>query len=364
MADQTINPAAMQAPEVLVELMGSLGVITLNRPKALNALSLPMIGILGAAMRDLVADPRVGAILIRATGEKAFCAGGDVRAIGVAQGAAADGLKRAFFGDEYRVNYAIARCPKPVIAIMDGITMGGGCGLSLHASHRVATERTVVAMPETMLGLFPDVGGTAFLNALPGEMGVYLGLTGTRLRAADLLGLGMATHHLAAARIPDLVTALAAVSMLDAREVGVILGQHHQPSDQEIDVIHRLDRINRLFAGATIDAIMTALDQAPEPWAVEAAKGLHKASPTSLKLTLRQLREGRTLDLETIFKVEYRLAVRATAAHDFPEGVRAILVDKDHAPKWSPHAVCDVDDALIDGFFQPFADPTEEWHAA
>jgi enoyl-CoA hydratase len=345
--------------EVLTETQGGLGVITLNRPKALNALSLGMIEVIEAALARWAGDDKIAAVLIRGAGEKAFCAGGDVRAIATVDGSPeTERLKRLFFAAEYRLNYHIHTYPKPFLALIDGITMGGGCGLSLHGSHVIATERTALAMPETVLGLFPDVGATWFLNRLPGEMGVYLGLSGVRLRANDLVALGMATHFVPSAAAPALIEDLAATP-LDEASIAAVLARHAGDPGAAM-VATRRSEVDQLFAGATVEAIMADLGDAGQDWAGAALQTMHRASPTSLKLTLRQLRGGRTLNLAQMLRIEYRLAVRCTTGHDFPEGVRAILIDKDNAPRWQPARLEDLDAASVEAYFWPFAEPRDE----
>ncbi|HVJ54789.1 MAG TPA: enoyl-CoA hydratase/isomerase family protein [Aliidongia sp.] len=346
--------------EVLVETRGPLGILTLNRPKALNALNLGMIDIIEAALEGWGADPGIGAVLIRGAGGRAFCAGGDVRVLGVLPpGPEADYRIREYFAWEYRLNYRIHTFAKPFIAWIDGVTMGGGCGLSLHGSHIVATERTMVAMPETVLGLFPDVGATWFLNELEGEMGVYLGLSGVRLKSDDLLALGLASHVMAADRIETLISELASQDALDAESVERVLDRHAAEAGTPI-VAARAERVDALFGGSTVEAIVEALEEAPEEWAREALATFRRASPTSLKLTLRQLRGGRGKELAEMLRIEYRLAVRTAANHDFREGVRAILVDKDNSPRWQPDRLEDVGAARIESYFAPFADSGEE----
>jgi enoyl-CoA hydratase len=350
---------AADTAEVLVETRGPLGLITLNRPKALNALSGSMIEIIEPALAAWARDDRIQAVLIRAAGGKAFCAGGDVRAI-AAGGDTPEARRRkaAYFAAEYRLNYHIHTFAKPFVAVIDGITMGGGCGLSLHGSHVVATERTLLAMPETVLGLFPDVGATWFLNELVGEMGVYLGLSGVRLRADDLVALGLAQQVVPSDRAEALIDDLAS-GPLDKAAIDAALARHAVPPGASA-IASRQGEIDTLFAGETVEAIAEALAGAPQDWAQEALATIRRASPTSLKVTLRQLRQGRALDLAQMFRVEYRLAVRCTLGHDFPEGVRAILIDKDNAPRWQPDRLDAVDAALLDSYFEPFADPAEE----
>jgi enoyl-CoA hydratase len=213
-------------------------------------------------------------------------------------------------------------------------------------------------MPETVLGLFPDVGATWFLNRLPGEMGVYLGLSGVRLRANDLVALGMATHFVPSAAAPALIEDLAATP-LDEASIAAVLARHAGDPGAAM-VATRRSEVDKLFAGATVEAIMADLGGAGSDWAGEALQTMHRASPTSLKLTLRQLRSGRTLDLAQMFRIEYRLAVRCTTGHDFPEGVRAILIDKDNAPRWQPARLEDLDAASVEAYFWPFAEPRDE----
>jgi enoyl-CoA hydratase len=358
MTDSSLEPAA---PEVLVETRGGLGIVTLNRPRALNALSLGMIRALDRALIAFAQDDEIGAVLIRGAGEKAFCAGGDVRALVVApDGIDKARLARDFFAEEYRLNLRIHRFPKPFVALIDGVTMGGGCGLSLHSPLIVATERTMVAMPETVLGLFPDVGATWFLNQCPGEIGICLGLTGRRLKAADLKALGLASHFISSVQVDGLVDALAAAPKFDARVVREVLDAHGQDPGPGT-ILDDQAAIDRIFASDSIETIIGRLEVETAPWAADALHTIHRASPTSLKVTLRQLRGGRALaDVAAMLQVEYRLAVRSVGGSDFPEGVRAILVDKDNKPAWRPPTLDQVDAARVESFFAPFADPADE----
>ncbi len=356
----TTDPAAH---EVRAETRGRLGLITLARPKALNALSLGMVERLDAILAAWASDPAVDAVAVRGEGT-AFCAGGDVRALGrLADLGERIAAARAFFAREYRLNYRIHVFPKPYIALLDGVTMGGGCGISMHGSHRVATERSLIAMPETALGLFPDVGATWYLNQCPGRAGLYLGLVGRRLRATDALALGMATHHLPGAALDSLLAALAAEPRLDHDKIDRLLSGH-ATNPGLAEVAAQLSEIDRLFAGDGIEAILADLGAAAAPWARQAEAAIRAASPTSLKVTFRQLREGRARSLPEMFMIEYRLALRLSTAHDFTEGVRAILVDKDNAPKWSPARLEQVDEAALDAIFAPLDDPREELRVA
>ena len=359
MTDPSLEPVP---DEVLVETRGALGIVTLNRPKALNALSLGMIRAVDRALIRFAADDAIGAVLIRGAGEKAFCAGGDVRALVTAPaGVDKDRLARDFFAEEYRLNFRVHTYPKPFVAVIDGVTMGGGCGLSLHSNLVVATERTMVAMPETVLGLFPDVGATWFLNQCPGEIGACLGLTGRRMKAADLKALGLASHFIPSSDLDTLVAALAAAPGLDRDVVETLLDAHGQDAGPA-GILEDRAAIDRAFAADTIEAIIAALSAETVPWAAEALHTIRRASPTSLKITLRQLRAGRALgsDVAAMLRIEYRLAVRSVAGADFPEGVRAILVDKDNKPAWRPAQLDQVDTALLDRFFAPFENPDDE----
>ncbi len=292
--------------EVQLERRGGLAVVTLNRPKALNALTLGMYRRLDPQLVAWAVDPAIHAVLIRGAGDRAFCAGGDVRAVYEAGQGKSDGLTADFFREEYCLIERVYRFPKPYIALLSGITMGGGAGVSIHGSHRVATERFLFAMPETAIGLFPDVGATVFLNRCPGRIGRYLGLTGVRIKAADALYCGLATHYIPAAD--------------------------------------------------TIEGIVAALAAETGDWAREALASLAKASPTSLKITLQQLRMSARLDVAEALQLEYRMTQHVMQRHDFFEGVRAMLVDKDQAPKWQPATLAEVSEDEVAFYFQPIGE--------
>ncbi len=336
-------------PEVLFEQRGAIGLITLNRPKALNALTLNMCHLMRDQLKAWATDPAVAAIVVRGAGEKAFCAGGDIRFLHDS-GKAGDGGALRFWADEYRLNTLIKRYPKPYISLVDGICMGGGVGVSVHGTYWIATEKTLFAMPETGIGLFPDVGGTYFLPRLPGKVGIYLGLTGARLKAADCLHAGLATHYVPSAELDGLVDRLAAGEGVET----VLSALCQDPGAAPIDP-HR-EAIDRLFAGDTVEAIIAALDADGSDFAKAQAAGLRTKSPTSMKLTLRQLQEGARLDFEDCMRLEYRLTQAIIRGHDFFEGVRAVIIDKDQAPKWQPATLEAVTKAQIDA---AFAKPAE-----
>jgi enoyl-CoA hydratase len=348
-------------PAILGETAGALGILTLNRPQALNALSLPMIEALGAHLAAFAEAPAIRAVLVLG-GERAFCAGGDVRALyydGVqrARKIGPDSLGVRFFRAEYRLNRQIARYGKPIVALMDGITMGGGLGIAAHARFRIATERTVAAMPEMAIGLFPDVGATHFLNRAPGALGLFLALTGYRVSGGDLLTSELASHMIAAADKAELIAALKRLdpaTPAPAQAIEALLNPFLAgPGPRRLGEAQPL--IDRCFGLDSIEAIAAALAQESDALASEAQQALAAGSPTSQKIALRQLREGRFLSLEEALRIEFRLAVRCLEGHDFAEGVRAVLVDKDHAPRWQPAAAASVTQAAVDAHFAPLS---------
>jgi len=351
----------MSEPEVLVRVEGFAGRITLNRPRALNALNADMCLAISDALLAWRDDDRVGSVLIDGAGDRAFCAGGDIRV--VAESGKTDGAEaRRFFHAEYRMNELLFRYPKPVVAIMDGITMGGGVGISMPARYRIATERTVWAMPEGDIGLFPDVGGGWSLPRLPGQTGVWLALTGSRLKAADCCALGIATHFVPGDRVEELKSHLCSAHSRegwDERLEGSIGAFAADPGPCPIAA--RRSEIDRLFAFDTVERIMAALQTDGSDWATEQRQGLSRKSPTTLKVALRLIREGaRRTSFAEEMAVEYRLAVRLTRRHDFIDGVRAVIVDKDNAPRWDPPTLEGVTDELLDELFAPLP-AREEW---
>ncbi len=350
-----MTDAAPSEPHVLARVEGGLGRLTLNRPAALHALTRPMCEAMTGALMAWREDPAVVSILIDHAGERGFCAGGDIRMI--AQSGAGEAVEaRAFFHTEYRLNHLLFSYPKPVTAVVDGIVMGGGVGISEPATVRVATERTTYAMPETGIGLFPDVGGGWFLPRLPGETGTWIALTGVRLKAADTVALGIHTHFVDTDRIADLKSALAASPADPAAVVAGFATAAGEPPHAR----HR-EAIDRLFAHDRVEDILAALAAEGTDWASAQRDLLLTKSPQSLKVTLRQLREGRRLEtFAANMAMEYRLGGRVVQTHDFQEGVRAVIIDKDNAPCWSPTTVEAVDDAVIAGLFAPVP-ADDEW---
>jgi enoyl-CoA hydratase len=340
--------------DILAAVNGRLGVITLNRPKALNALTLAMVEQLTAILTAWAGDPAIDAVLLQGTG-RAFCAGADVRAIGtLADPAARDGFGRVFFRIEYRLNQFIHTYPKPFIAVASGIVMGGGMGLSVHGAFRIVTETTQMAMPETVLGLFPDVGASWFLARCPGRIGMFLGLTGARVDAADALWCGLATHVVALERIDAVIAALAAQPTLTHGAVETVIGGFATNDPPASTLSEHSGAIDRLFAGQRLEHVIAALENAPsDGWEAGALALLRHASPLSLRATWRRLRAAGGQTIETVLADDYRMAVRLVAGHDFAEGVRAILIDKDNAPQWLPPTLAQVDEAQIDTLLAP-----------
>ncbi|RZJ43536.1 MAG: enoyl-CoA hydratase/isomerase family protein [Brevundimonas sp.] len=342
-------------PEILTRIQSGVGVITLNRPKALHALNRAMCEAMIAALQAWRDDEAVQSILIDHSGERGFCAGGDIRMI--AESGAGDASEaRAFFKTEYQLNHLLFEYPKAVTAIVDGIVMGGGVGISEPADVRIATERTTYAMPETGIGLFPDVGGGWFLPRLPGQTGVWLALTGARLKAADTVLLGIHTHYLPS----DAVEAFRAILSADpAYPIDVADGLEDDPGEAPIEA--HLEAIDRLFAFDTVEEIFAALEADGSEWALAQLAALKTKSPQSLMVSLRQLRTGAKLEtFAENMAMEYALGGRVVRTHDFQEGVRAVIVDKDNAPKWSPADLSGVTDAMLDALFAPLP-AAEEW---
>ena len=341
-------------PEILFDIRGPLAVITLNRPKALNALTLGMIRALQPKLEAWAGDPAVKAVVIEGAGEKAFCAGGDVRAVWQA-GKDGGALTREFFYEEYKLNRTIHVFPKPYVALIDGIVMGGGIGLSVHGSHRIAGDRTLAAMPETAIGLFPDVGGSWFLPRLPGRLGLWMALTGARLKAADALYADVATEYVPSDRHGELEAALTA-ALADSDDAGAAVDAAIADFAADPGLAPLAEQradIDRLFAADGVAEILAALRADGGAWAAAQLEILESRSPTSMKVTAEQLVRGRDLDFDACMTMEYRMSQAAMADRDFYEGIRAVLVDKDHAPKWQPASLAEVGDDLVERYFAP-----------
>ena len=339
--------------EILFARRGAAGLVTLNRPQALNAVTLGMVRALARQLQDWRKDPSVTRIVVTAAAGRAFSAGGDIRALYDAGTSGRHGEMLKFYGEEYVLNTIIKHYPKPYVALIDGICMGGGVGVSVHGSHRVAGDRYLFAMPEVGIGFFPDVGATWFLPRMPGELGAYCALTGDRLGAVDGVVAGLATHRVASSRCPDLAEALCGTVPVDAA-----LAAYREPAGETKLAPHRA-AIDRLFRGDRVEDILAALDADAGAFAAKAAATIRTKSPTALKLALAQVRKGRDLAFEECMKTEFRIVSRVVQGHDFYEGVRAVIVDKDNAPKWRPASLADVSDAEIARHFAPL--PSGEW---
>ena len=331
-------------PHVKSEKRGHLGLLTLDRPKALNALTHGMILALRRQLEAWAEDPAIKAVAIRGAGERAFCAGGDIRAVQQAAQAGSD-EGADLLRDEYHMNALIGAYPKPYIALIHGICMGGGAGVSVHGKYRLADASVDFAMPETAIGFIPDIGSSHFLSRMPDEMGMYLGLTAGRIGLGDALATGLMTHAVAATDFDAVIDALSK-GLKAEQAIAPFLRKVAPGPLQE----HR-KRIATIFSAGSVESILERLDRDAGDFARETASVIRTRSPTSLKLVFRQLRAGAGLDLTQCLAMELRLAVRVLKSHDFREGVRAALVDKDKSPKWQPNSLAGVGD--LEPYFAP-----------
>jgi enoyl-CoA hydratase len=325
-----------------------LGIATLNRPKALNALTLEMVRSLHRQIAAWESDPSVHAVLLRGEG-RAFCAGGDIRAVHASREhpPGPGDYKTELFREEFQLMRHIHRFRKPWIALTHGIAMGGGAGLSANGSHCVASESTVFAMPEVFIGSFPDVGATRFLGRTPGKIGLFLSLTGARADAADAMFLGLARYFMPQARFAGLVEALASG---DADVDAVLARFSADPGKSRLKALR--PGIDRCFRHHSVEEIVAALRSEREPWAKEALSAMERASPLSLKLALRVMQRGAGLEIEDALTLEYRAMMHVIAEADFYEGVRAVLIDKDQKPRWSHRSLADVTEKEVERHFE------------
>lgn len=341
----------MSEAEVLFEQRGHAGVITLNRPKALNALTLNMVRAITLQLKAWIVDDRIRTVVIRSMGERAFSAGGDVRAL-YESGRDRTPYASDFWAEEYRLDTLIKEYPKPFVALIQGLVMGGGVGVSFNGAFRVVCETTAFAMPETGIGLFPDVGGTYFLPRLDGRMGLYLALTGARLKAPELRHLGLATHVAPFASFEAVLDALAREPVTHALRPW---------ADEVPDPMDDLQRqVDYHFGGGSVEEILASLDADPAEWSQGTARTIRTKSPTSLKIAYRQMEVGLARSFRECMAIEFRLTERIQRGSDFYEGVRATIIDKDGAPRWSPAALEDVKPWMIDDYFAPLP---HEWRA-
>lgn len=354
-----------------------IGVAQLNAPKTLNGLSLDMTRLLSHQLQEWSRNPKVVVIVLRGAGDKAFCAGGDLHALhhSMMQNQSGDPVQNkyagTFFAEEYALDYLIHTYPKPILVWGDGIVMGGGMGLMMGASHRVVTETTRMAMPEISIGLFPDVGGTWLLNRLPGNAGLFLGLTGAQLGANDALFAGMADYHVRRDLYTKLLESLTqqpwdeTLSGVGLRNIHdqlhVLLAELSSEPDTTIQPLqNHLPLIRRLCSGEDLNRIVSnilCLADHPDPWLQRAAKTLAQGSPGSARVTFELLKHNKLLSLAQVYRVEWVAGLMAAAHGDFAEGIRALLIDKDKQPKWNPSTIAEADEKWAQKFFTlPFAE--------
>jgi enoyl-CoA hydratase len=333
---------------VIVRREGAAGRITLNRPDALNALTLKMIEGIAAALDAFEADPAIRTVVLDGAGDRGFCAGGDIRALYESR-LRGPALAEDFWRKEYRLDLRIARFPKDVVAFMDGIVMGGGVGVSGHARCRIVTEATAFAMPEAGIGFMPDVGATWLLPRAPGEIGTYLALTGEQIGAADCIYAGVADYFVPKAELGALASALGSQ---EEEALHVILRFAREPGTSELAA--RRGEIDPFFGGDDMEAILARLEASASEFSERTRQALLKKSPTSLKVTLAAQRRGRTLaSLAACLDMEYRAVLRLFAGRDLHEGIRAAVIDKDRNPRWDPPTLDEVTDAMVARYFEP-----------
>jgi len=339
-------------PEILFERRGAAGLVTLNRPQALNAVTLIMVRALRAQLDAWRDDPGVTRVIVTGAGGRAFSAGGDLRQVYELGRTGRQDEALIYWREEYALNTVIKHYPKPYIALIDGIVMGGGVGISVHGSHRIAGDNFLFAMPEVGIGFFPDVGATWFLPRMPGETGTYCAVTGERLKAADALATGVATHFVPSQFFGELREALCGVIPLDQ-----VLAALARPAG-EAPLAARRAALDRLFAGDDAEAMLARLDTeavggVDKAWAAATAATIRSRSPTSLKLALAQVRRGRHWSFEECMRAEFRIVSRVVYGTDFYEGVRALIIDKDSRPRWQPATLAEVDSATVERYFAP-----------
>lgn len=342
--------------EILFEQTGDWGIVTLNNEKALNALNWDMVKAMYTQLLSWAADHSVKAVMIKGAGDRAFCAGGDIRWL-YENGKKDPKGTAEFFRDEYTNNALIYHYPKPYIALIDGITMGGGVGVSVHGDFRVAGDNTLFAMPETGIGLFPDVGGGHFMPRLHDGIGLYYALTGARAKAADCMASGIATHYVAADKYEELEKSLLKAPLGDHAHadietvLDIYAGDpgHAEINDKRSDIKRFFDDVESL------ESLMTDLERDGGEFAKATLKTLSRMSPISLKLTFEQMRKGHQLDFDDNMKMEFRMVCRVLAGNDFYEGVRAQIIDKDRSPNWSPALLSEIGDAKLDAYFESLA---------
>lgn len=336
--------------EISFKVTHHLGFITLERPQSLNALNLPMITALHEILKKWRYDSNVHAIIVQGQGERAFCAGGDLRSVYEAQQRNDSQFHDELFRKEYTLNLEIARFPKPYLSFIHGFAMGGGLGLSVHGSHRIVTENVQLAMPETKIGYFPDVGASYFLNKAPGALGMYLALTGNSIGMSDSLYAGLATHFVPQARHSQVIEALFNIDASQHRNIDEILESYAEKFPESPLQAHQV-KIDSLFHHSRLEEIFHALESDQSSFSQDILRTLKMRSPTSLKITFELLKRNKGKSLDEAIETEFQLSQVFIKNHDFFEGIRALLIDKDQKPVWSPATIEEVDFSIIDSYF-------------
>lgn len=340
----------LSSDELGFQTRGQLGIITLNRPNQLNACTEAMCIAMHAQLAAWEKTEAIKAVVIHGAGDKAFCAGGDIRAI--YQSRNESHIAHRFFKHEYRLNQAIYHFSKPYIPLMNGITMGGGAGVSIHGKHRIATEKLKFAMPETGIGFFTDVGGSYFLSRCPSHVGMYLGLTGHTINAADAHQIGLVDYVVNSADLSVLLDALVNATWgNDPHQTVNQIAVSFATPDVASDLVSHRSLIERCFSQASVEEIMGALDQSDDEWAKNTAQHLRTRSPTSLKVVFEQLKRGAELDFDACMQMEYQMAKHFLEGSDFYEGIRAAVIDKDRSPRWHPATLEEVSEEMVAGYF-------------
>jgi enoyl-CoA hydratase len=337
--------------EELTGLGGNLGIITLTRQQALNALNHNMFLALYQQLTEWEKAPQIKAVVINAAEGRAFCAGGDIRHAYELK-KANDPTLEIFFRDEYQMNKRIHHFSKPYIALLDGITMGGGVGISIHGSHRVGTEKLLFSMPETGIGFYPDVGTTYSLSRFPHKMGFYLGLSGVRIEPADCAAIGIVQHLVKHDDLEKLTNKLKNTTLVDNQSVTEIIKQFAVNVEPSKLMAHK-DKIEKYFSQKTVEEIVQGLENDSDEWCQQTAKIIRAKSPTSLKVTLAALQKAEHMNFDACMQMEYRLTCRFLQGHDFFEGIRAAIIDKDQAPKWKPEKLEEVNVSQVEKYFAP-----------
>ncbi len=332
---------------LICQVIDGVGVAVLNRPNVLNVIDLDLIDALYRQLKTWERDPAVRAVVVRGAGTRAFCAGGDVRAVWEHCGD--DAFMDAVYRREYVLDDFINRYPKPYMALMSGIVMGGGCGISVHGRHRVVTESTVLAMPECGIGLFPDVAGSYFLSRCPDHFGMYMGLTGLRVGGADAVRLGFADHYVPTHRLDDLIMEMRRNPSVDA----ALMASSEVLPEPRLSA--PLAAVSAIFGRGSLAELVLALEVEPAPWAQEALRAISEASPFSLALTFRTIREARAKSVRECLRTDFRIAQRLMGKGDYFEGVRARIIDKDNKPRWNPARLQDIATDEIEACFAPLA---------